>query len=78
MIPILIEKENTYSHKNLPYRFEYGGGTNYKIYWVIQKRFLWLFWRNYKKMSYQILDDGYPNINEVMDYVELLNQDKDE
>ena len=60
------------------YRLEYGGGSNYKYYWVIQKRFLWLFWRNYKKMPYQILDDGYPNINEVMDYVELLNQNKDE
>jgi hypothetical protein len=60
------------------YRFKYVGGFNYKNYWVIQKRFLWLFWRNYKKMSYQILDDGYPNINEVMDYVELLNQNKDE
>jgi hypothetical protein len=59
------------------YRFEYGGGTNYKIYWVIQKRFLWLFWRNYKKMSYKILDDGYPNINEVMNYVEQLNQNND-
>jgi hypothetical protein len=59
------------------YRFEYGGGTNYKIYWVIQKRFLWLFWRNYKKMPYKILDDGYPNINEVMNYVEQLNQNND-
>jgi hypothetical protein len=29
-------------------------------------------------MSYKILDDGYPNINEVMDYVEQLNKNKDE
>ena len=60
------------------YRFVYVGGPNYKNYWVIQKRFFWVFWRNYKKMSYKILDDGYPNINEVMNYVEQLNQNKDE
>ncbi len=62
----------------LMYRFEYVGGYNYKNYWVIQKRLLGVFWRNYKKMTYRIMADGYPNINEVMDYVELLNQNKDE
>lgn len=63
---------------NIMYRFEYGGGYNYRKYWIIQKRFLWLFWRNYKKMSYRIMDDGYPNINQAMDYVELLNKNEDE
>jgi hypothetical protein len=60
------------------YRFKYVGGFNYKNYWVIQKRFLWLFWRNYKKIPYRLLEDGYPNINKVMDYVDWLNMGPNE
>lgn len=56
------------------FRFRYAydprcGGS----WWVIEKRFLWFFWLNYKKMPYRLLEDGYPNINQVMDYVDWLN-----
>ena len=54
------------------FRFEYAGGEP-KL-WVIQKRFLFIFWRNHTKMRYKISNDGTPNIKEVMDYVEMLNK----
>lgn len=45
-------------------------------WWLIEKRFLFLFWKKYKKYKYKILEDGSPNINDVMNYVDNLNQNK--
>ena len=55
------------------FRFEFKEDSHYVKYWVIQKQFLWFFWRDYKKIPYRLLEDGYPNINQVMDYVDWLN-----
>jgi hypothetical protein len=60
------------------FRFEFKDDSHYVKYWVIQKHFLWFFWLNYKKIPYRILDDGYSNINEVMDYVDWLNMGPNE
>ena len=60
------------------FRFEFKEDSHYVKYWVIQKRFLWFFWLNYKKIPYRLLEDGHPNINQVMDYVDWLNMGPNE
>ena len=54
------------------YDYDFPGGS----YWLIEKRFLWVFWKKYYKYPYKILKDGSPNTTEVMDYIEKLNKDE--
>lgn len=55
------------------FKFRYVYESPYKHWWLIEKRFLYVFWRKWKKFHYK-LEDGYPNINEVSDCVEKLNK----
>jgi hypothetical protein len=64
--------------KENKYRFKYEYDSPYGSYWLIQERFLYVFWKKYEEYPYKILKDGSPNTTEVMNYVEELNQNKDE
>ena len=60
------------------FRFSYDYESPFGSYWLVEKRYLWVFWKKYEEYPYKILKDGSPNTVEIMNYVEELNQNKDE
>jgi hypothetical protein len=58
------------------FKFDFKYESYEKRYWLIRKRFMWLFWKPFEKYPYKILSDGSPNFNEVSNYVNSLNNSK--
>ena len=57
------------------YRFEYGGGSNYIKYWVIQKRFLWIFWLQTEGIISKNVNT-FRNLDEAKQWIEELKKRK--